>query len=682
MRGAGKIAKNRSQWPGGLRDKALSRQYLGSTQDVKGLARKGFQTYLGLEALGEMSPNALERVQEDTSPMVIPPEGGTPGPWNEFNPYNIKQIKQELKKSREKGESTIDDKDNEDVVITHGNEGSNAAAGEASVSAANDPDSESIQSDSVSRVNAYKDIIRQFIGSGNEGERMQKAALLMNIGGMMMAGRSDDPGMQGFVDIIGQTALQTAPMLFEMGAEKSKAEREIGQAALQLYISQLDDDKRTGDFVAVWDNVYDLKDGEIQYDRFSGAPIIKGRNLVSQFKSNSKEIDQFLDMNNTLGYPRFTFQPSSGTGAGLFGITSPGGADAKAYLLSDAQRDQMTKFSEYLRRPLTAMATTIMPMMIEGRDSLIGYKGGFGRMFGGAAYLATDIAKMVTEGFGEDAMMKTGENTYAVSQTGELGKFYNQLLGIGPEGTEYNSINAEGEMNDEGIKGMAMAVLEAPTEGVFEEVPGLGDMPVYVDRTGKYGVKGAQYLTRTELAKALFDPRKSQLEIFETTLGLMLARSRQPTGRMLADVLRRSFAETQMTSILDYASNNPEAVIGKYMGLYNEIYTNMSGALNLAGFVKDENSITRMGQTPAPKSFYISGSKEMAQQYYTMRDWEMRKGNPLYNTFGHDILGIDIPAYSDQSWRAGNEAVIGADNMEKNKNLEETVDYYTDLFNQ
>ena len=40
---------------------------------------------------------------------------------------------------------------------------------------------------------------------------------------------------------------------------------------------------------------------------------------------------------------------------------------------------------------------------------------------------------------------------------------------------------------------------------------------------------------------------RSVLETFETTLGLMLARDRQPTGRMLADVLKRSFADVALT---------------------------------------------------------------------------------------------------------------------------------------
>ena len=659
--------KNRSKWPGGTRDLVGTRQLLGtSTKDLKSFSKKAWQTYLGLEGLGQLSDEALpiESVQEDTNFNLIDAPVDMP-----FAPKD-KEVVEEAE--------IINKNNDDDIVITDGSEGNAAATGVATVAATNNPDANSVENDSVIRVNAYKDIIRQFIGSGNEGERMQKSALLMQIGGMLMAGKSDDPGMRGFVDIVGQAGIQAAPMLFEMGVEKGKSEREIGQAALQLYMSQMDDNKRTGDFVAVWDNVYDMKDGALQYDKFSGAPIIKNRHLVSQFRANSSEMDFFMDQNNQLGFPRYTFQPSSGTGPGMFGITSPGGEQTSAYLLSKAQRDQMIKFAGYLNRPLTAMATTIMPMMLEGRNTLIGYPGAIGKMFGGAAYIAADMAKMVSAGFGEDAMMKTGDDTYAVNRSSSLGKFYNQLLGNGVEGAQYDSINQDGGMNSQGITGMSMAVLEAASPDQFVEIPGMGNMPVFVDRAGKYGVKGAAYLTKSDLEKALFDPRKTQLEIFETTLGLMLARSRQPTGRMLADVLRRSFNETKMTSILDYASNSPEAVIGKYMGLYREIYTNMTGALDMAGFIPSEGARTRAGQIVATKSFDVPGSKEMAQQYYTIRDWEMRQGNSMYNTYGIDIPGIDIPSY--ESWIGGLGAVVGADNAETSKSLQETVDFYDQYF--
>ena len=196
-----------------------------------------------------------------------------------------------------------------------------ASTNKATVSATNAAGTDTIESDAVTRVKAYKDIVRQFIGSGDKSAQMQKQALLMNIGGMLMAGKSKDPGMAGFTEIIGQTAMATAPMLFQMGAEQGKAEREIGQAALQLYMEDLNDqDDRSGDFTAVWQNEYERdSNGEMIYDPYTGVPKVSGKKLVSQFRANSDEMNWFLDQNNELGFPRYTFQPSSATGPGLFG---------------------------------------------------------------------------------------------------------------------------------------------------------------------------------------------------------------------------------------------------------------------------------------------------------------------------------------------------------------------------
>ena len=73
-----------------------------------------------------------------------------------------------------------------------------------------------IDNDSVKRINNYKDVIKNFIGDSS-GNKLQKVALLMQIGSSLMAGRTDQPGLRGFFDVIGQTGQQTAPLLFEMG---------------------------------------------------------------------------------------------------------------------------------------------------------------------------------------------------------------------------------------------------------------------------------------------------------------------------------------------------------------------------------------------------------------------------------------------------------------------------------
>jgi len=103
---------------------------------------------------------------------------------------------------------------------------------------------DSYDNDSLARIEGYKDVIRQFMGDGDEGMRMQKAGLMLQLGSALMSGKSMDSGMKGFMDIIGQAGMQVAPTLFQMGVEKGKAEREIGAAALNMYMTELDTEVR------------------------------------------------------------------------------------------------------------------------------------------------------------------------------------------------------------------------------------------------------------------------------------------------------------------------------------------------------------------------------------------------------------------------------------------------------
>ena len=640
------------------------KNYLDAASNKQGIVRTAAATSLPFMAYDEITELLPERVQESTKIEKPNKAEAGPGPWNEFNSVKKPTVINTTEIKKENPNKKLDDLETDFNEQYDGTGTNTASTNRATVDATNSAGTDTIESDAVTRVKAYKDIVRQFVGSGDQSAQMQKQALLMNIGGMLMAGKSKDPGMAGFTEIIGQTAMATAPMLFQMGAEQGKAEREIGQAAMQLYMEDLnEDDDRSGDFTAVWQNEYKRgENGEIMYDQYTGTPIVTDRKLVSQFRANSDETNWFLDQNNALGFPRYTFQPSSATGPGLFGVS--GTQESGTVLMSDAAKDSMIKFADYTRRGLIPMAQMIMPMMIENRDSLIGYKGFLGRNVGPTAFLASEAVKGLKAGFGENSITQLGDESFQVNRNSELGKFYSQILGSGPNGQAYDQVG----------DGMSFAVLEAPTDGAFVEIPGLGEQPVFVDTAGKYGVRGAEYLTRSNLEKVLFDPRKGQLEIFETTLGLMLARNRQPTGRMLADVLRRSFEETSMTSLMG-KSNMPEYVIGKYVSIYNELYTNMSQALNLAGYVSSDTQKTNASQIVSPGAFEIPGIENFYNSYYNLR-----ANDPAYSVAGYNIEGVNVPQYPD--WNGGNSAVVYQDNLQTNQNTESVFDKWNNIFDE
>ena len=167
----------------------------------------------------------------------------------------------------------------------------------------------------------------------------------------------------------------------------------------------------------------------------------------------------------------------------------------------------------------------------------------------------------------------------------------------------------------------------------------------------------------------LFDPRRGQLAIFETTLGLALARKRQPTGRMLADVLKRSFAESKTSDIFGQA-NDPRVVIGNYVKLYKELYEGMSSQLSSAGYIPNEESRTNQYQKLS-SMYTIPGAQNMANLYYNLR-----RNDPQYSTYAFDIPGPGIPSFS--SFMGGDTAVVGADDQQTNNSIGNVFDHWAE----
>jgi hypothetical protein len=394
-----------------------------------------------------------------------------------------------------------------------------------------------------------------------------------------------------------------------MGVEKGKADREIGAAALNMYMSELDKmNDRSGPFTVVYENIYKENDkGEMMFDR-NGDPILQDRQRLQTFYRKSPEIQNLMNINSQLGYDRFTFIDTTASKEGI--KVSGGVGGGQATFKTPAQMDQQLKYAKYLKRTLNTMADYIMPTIIENRDVVLGAIGEAGRFFGPKVALFNQIMDAaVISGSGGD--MKDFEK--------EIGSY-----------TQENTVPERADY--------------------FMDTPN-GKVGVWLDHGNKYGMnkdvkfddsgqalnKGtaAEYVTWDSMKRILENPDRSALMTFETTLGLALARDRQPTGRMLADVLRRSFAETKMTGFGDSVYTSPEQVIEGFTHIYNQLYNNMTDALEGAEYTSDYEFSQEYGWTHAPDAFKISGVDKFKGSYYQLRY------NDKENYYKHDISGAE-----------------------------------------
>jgi len=467
-----------------------------------------------------------------------------------------------------------------------------------------------IDNDSLKRIEGYKDVIRQIMGDGDEGQKMQSLAMLLQVGSALMSGRTDQPGVAGFFDVVGQAGMQMAPTLFQMGVEKGKADREIGAAALNMYMSELDKmNDRSGPFTVVYENIYKENDkGEMMFDR-NGDPILQDRQRLQTFYRKSPEIQNLMDINSQLGYDRFTFVDTTASKEGIK-VSAPGGGQAT--FKTPAQMDQQLKYAKYLKRTLDTMADFIMPTIIENRDTVLGAIGEAGRFF----QPKLDLFKQIT-----NAAVMTGNS-------GDMKDFEREVGAYAKENT---------------VPERADYLMDTPN----------GKVGVWLDHANKYGEnegavysddgktmldpgKAAEYVTWDSMKMILENPDRSALMTFETTLGLALARDRQPTGRMLADVLRRSFAETKMTGFGDSVYTSPEQVIEGFTFIYNQLYNNMLSALEGAEYTSDYEFSQQSGWTHAPDAFKISGIDKFKGAYYQLRF------NDKENYYRKDIEGAEL----------------------------------------
>ena len=497
---------------------------------------------------------------------------------------------------------------------------SDADNDEASV-AAND-ENLSIDNDSISRINKYKDVMRQVLGQSSQGDKMQQSAMLMQLGAALMSGKTREPGVNGFFEVVGQAAAQTAPMLFQMGAEKAKADRELTASAMELYFDELENNKTSGPYVWVYKNNYKQNpNGTFMRDENNNFIPAGPPTKIRQVRRNSPEETYYYNLNNELGYDAFNFV-EAGEGADALSMVSSGGG---AVMPTDASQADQLKYGKYVQRGLKELAEVVMPTIINNQH-LIGAQGELGRKLGPLAELIEQAA-----------------------QDGEFRPRYEKMV--------------KDIINDE-FGDFSVYESNATIEWGGQTIP------VFIDKKNKYGQNEVQfdiegdiiseagakkiYFTKDSLEKILLDPRRSALETFETTLGLMLARDRQPTGRMLADVLRRSFEDTSLTGFLG-RSNSPKQVINNYMKIYTQLHGNMVRAMESAGFTNDKEKAQRMGLKWAPDEFAFANYGDFENAYYDLRNrdpanysmWPDVPGGTSYVKWKHNVGGNLAQDYSE-----------------------------------
>ena len=538
--------------------------------------------------------------------------------------------------------------------------------------------------DSLTEVKGYADALRGMLGT-DSGQRMANTAMLAQLGMALMTGKTMQGGVSGFLDVAGQAGLQVAPMMIQMGMEKSKQDRELGLAAFQIWKEEKDRlTKRSGSFYNMYQVGYEF-DQETGLPRQlpNGQPRYAFNTFRDVVQQNSPEMTSFLAMNKdpnvnpNYPYPMFIPISQSASEAGGMGFGS-GNVSGLASITKAGAQDQL-KFAKYIQTNMDEMYKYIKIAM--DKQHLIGAKGELGRWGTAPAYYLNEL---FTSG---------GANEQ---------KFMSEMKGQGVE-VANNLIDGytEGSVNpDLSVDGSFGIVNNEPNSSMRDIYPNYKgpNIPIFIDykndkgqnigvaaTEGKpYGTP-AVYLVKSELQRMFTDPDIPGMQVFERTLGLLMARSRQPTGRMLADVLRTSFEDASVTGFTG-ANVRPSMVINKLWGLANKLEGDMQSGFLSAGVMSSKKAVELYGSIEDAKAngatiddrlFTFDDKTAAIDKYYQLYFGYRNPNNQWEEIYTNHPLGT-TPAdwYGSKS-----SGTIRFTNEEDQISLEEQMDKEMKVFN-
>ena len=536
--------------------------------------------------------------------------------------------------------------------------------------------------DSLTEVKGYADALRGMLGT-DEGQRVANTAMLAQLGMALMTGKTMQGGVSGFLDVAGQAGLQVAPMMIQMGMEKSKQDRELGLAAFQIWNEEQDKlKKRSGSFYNMYQVGYEF-DQETGKPRTlpNGQPRYAFNTFRDVAQQNSPEMTNYLAMNKdpkinpNYPYPMFIPISQSASEAGGMGFGS-GNVSGLASITKAGAQDQL-KFAKYIQTNMDEMYKYIKIAM--DKQHLIGAKGELGKWGTAPAYYLNELF----------ASGGTDEKKFMSDMKGQGQEVVNNLIDGYSEGSVNPDLSTDGSfgiVNDTPNANMKdfYADYRGPDTPIFVDYKNAKGQNIGVSSEKPYGTP-AIYLVKGELQRMFTDPDIPGMKVFERTLGLLMARSRQPTGRMLADVLRTSFEDASVTGFKGDVVR-PNFVINKLWGLANKLEGDMQSGFLSAGVMSSKKAVElygsideakAMGATIDDRLFSFDDKTAAIDKYYQLYFDYRNKNNQWEEAYTNHPLGT-TPA---QWYGSKSSGSIRFTSEEDKISLEEQMEKEMKVFN-
>ena len=372
---------------------------------------------------------------------------------------------------------------------------------------------------SLEGINKYKQELKAVIG---EEDKTTGTLLLMQLGLGMMAGKSDQPGFAGFAEILGKTGQQVLPMWLEHTQNLRKEDKEIGLAAYEMLREDRAAKRERESDLADWVWKEDYKNIMNPPGVLSNIMMKKSRpipgggvdetwEILKQTHSKSPEALAIL----AAGDPNYRVVPLNISDAGLLagGLGSPQGK------WTDSQRGENANLAVTLGKNIGQ----VLDFLMDPKQGLHSgnFKTGYtGRVVKGLRFITRE-AQQALDAIGMKSPI--------------LGEMYTGMYGVLGEST---ALNLDSLVESGGIMpgaGNQMSDQHAAA-GINDVWHGTAEGANGQMIEGDFATEA---YVRSLTDNSLYDIE----EQLTNMMGFLMARLKQPTGRLLADTIQSSIRE-------------------------------------------------------------------------------------------------------------------------------------------
>tara|TARA_R110000751_G_scaffold188352_2_gene294390 strand:- start:1249 stop:3570 length:2322 start_codon:yes stop_codon:yes gene_type:complete len=566
--------------------------------------------------------------------------------------------------------------------------------------AANYAEQKDIEQIDMKKVEAIKEQLNELVGDPTSSDNIN---MLMQLGSSLMTGKTLRGGLSGFFDVAGQAGLQILPQMLAISDRKNTRDQELALAAFQLVqeANNQDDAFGPGKGTMIYphqisykmkeDGSYELDENN-QYIPIGYTPVGSGFGFSKDFQSKG-----MMDVNSVLTAkglpPLYTLLDAATTGeSGAFGAFGEGEPGAE----TGSQRDEAEKYSRVLERGLPDIAnmlsyiTTYNPNGTFNSDKYIGPLG-----------IAFEKTREFLAPWEQIASMAPWMGNDKSEVMGSMAKNYQEAF------KQIDNYWMQNMQTDNGRLVDVESLDKLNNDGTFTDRDGIyaGQTYTFRDEGGnlRTGQTQAGNIYETPLSLKLKIGAQSNpwdnsniglMEQYKNQIGMVVARYKQPTGRLLADTIKDSKDDIDLTKW-----QNPVDLVNKQFRYFKNFLTDWSRNLEAANTKVTSELIDKRFGAPdgsggglsllnkAIMSYNMWGQIKEAQNKHSILPatdtWiklpgliypgAPKEGGGAYNT--EDIRGFFTNGLQSGSFGI-QEDVFGSD-MDPNMNVD---DYISDYF--